>query len=715
MGATGFNTKGTAIITGLYRELVKFYINLPQQGRRDARLVHDVACRMIIKMLIIRLCREKGCYKDSDWLDFMVRHSLFQISRMFAGGIPVPDEDPSADFFQLEPFIRQLGKKLDRLDYCFADDFFRHPALLGEIYEQIMERATQKAAGRYYTPNFVISYILENTLSAADVVANPFVRVLDPACGTGNFLLSAYDLLKKKFAAALPALQAAYADQEYEVEYGNGQKLIKMKGLSYWNETNLHYHILRHCLYGADIDGFAAEIAAVNFLLKGSSPPANLNIIACDSLLRWENGREDSGNNRENNVEKKRRFWSQRYDYVVGNPPYVSFGLNRTGVLNAGYTAYIRANYQHSAEYKISYYALFIQRALEVLTSGGRLGFITPDSYLLGRYFSKIRRYILDNCLIEEILLLSQPVFAGATIGIPTISILTKIHKPEQKETHEVKVAKMQENGQITAFRYSQTYFHTQSYYRFRMFFNKMDKTIVEKMDQAGNKLGDLARIKTGMRSLTSQQEIKSQQPHGPTWKRGLTSSAQVIPFLIEYRGDWLDVNPDKLNKGGWDKAIIENPKILLRQTGDSLIAAIDRNGYYHLNNLHSISLSGGLTSLEYIVCLLNSRLMNYYYQTISLEKGRSLAQTDIETLEKLPIVLNPLIKKELESMTLSLEGSAGRYFQSSPSFELLSSSMNYLIYDLYGLSRAEVQYVEESAQSARLRKRGRPPSAVRH
>ena len=75
--------------------------------------------------------------------------------------------------------------------------------------------------------------------------------------------------------------------------------------------------------------------------------------------------------------------------------------------------------------------------------------------------------------------------------------------------------------------------------------------------------------------------------------------------------------------KGGWDYGIIHNPKLLLRQTGDRLTAAIDYEGLYHLNNIHSFALDTDKLDVLYLLALINSRLLNYYYRTTSLETNR--------------------------------------------------------------------------------------------
>jgi hypothetical protein len=108
----------------------------------------------------------------------------------------------------------------------------------------------------------------------------------------------------------------------------------------------------------------------------------------------------------------------------------------------------------------------------------------------------------------------------------------------------------------------------------------------------------------------------------------------------LRYSGHFLNIDSKLLWSGGFDPIVVKNTKLLLRQTGDSLVATLDDEGFYHLNNMHAISPKEPFQAydLKYLLALLNSRLMNNYYHLISLEFGRAMAQTDIETLELLPI-----------------------------------------------------------------------------
>jgi hypothetical protein len=150
---------------------------------------------------------------------------------------------------------------------------------------------------------------------------------------------------------------------------------------------------------------------------------------------------------------------------------------------------------------------------------------------------------------------------------------------------------------------------------------------------------GQLVSVHTGVRSKVGQKAIVSARREGLTWRAGLISGSEIERYAVHYAGHYINIEPGRLWAGGWDAEVVGQDKLLLRQTGDSLVAAFDDRGYYHLNNLHAIvPRAGARYDLRYILALLNSRLLNHYYHLVSLELGRAMAQTDIETIEKLPI-----------------------------------------------------------------------------
>jgi hypothetical protein len=552
----------------------------------------------------------------------------------------------------------------------------RESRILGEIYERTSPG--RRAQGVYYTPREVVDFVLQHTVATCDVVENPTIKILDPACGCGYFLLQAYDILWSKYRTARSKLTDRYPDSD-------------------WSDDGIHTHILQHNLWGADIDPVAAEITAVSLCLKHWQTNREIkpNILVCDSLKKMGEAKD---------AAKDKQFWSNQYDFVVGNPPYLSFGLRGLGRLASDYADSLRAMYKESAEYKLSYYVLFMQRGIEMLTPGGKLGFIVPDSFLLGRYFSKIRRYILETTAIEILAHITAPVFKSATVGMSAVCVLTKEEKALQRNTHIVAVYQARCLSQLEqatpACRYPQSYFSSLPHSRFRLFFDCTAKCLIDKLDAISLPLAQFATGHTGARSLTKQNDIIFTSPQGPLWRRGLISGRQVFRYGIEYQGHWLHIDPSKLYKGGWQPEIISQRKILVRQTGYSLTAGIDEQGYYHLNNIHSFVLRDDSVTLEYLLLLLNSRLLAFYYHVTSMEYGRAMAQTDIETLELLPFRIHPDINEQAPGLVKAMINFVQRRQQGDMEAEGKITAMdeyfNQLVYRIYELTDTEIAYVEE-------------------
>jgi adenine-specific DNA methylase len=84
---------------------------------------------------------------------------------------------------------------------------------------------------------------------------------------------------------------------------------------------------------------------------------------------------------------------------IIANPPYKSYGLRGVDALSSEEKEIMKKNYPNSAEYKISFYAIFMDLALKLANNLGTNILIVPDSFLLGMYFSKIRiRVSMDRC-----------------------------------------------------------------------------------------------------------------------------------------------------------------------------------------------------------------------------------------------------------------------------------------------------------------------------
>ena len=334
---------------------------------------------------------------------------------------------------------------------------------LGKQYQQSIERDSKKAYGKYYTPDYIIDFMLGKTIANADVVEKPFIKVLDPACGCGFFLIKAYDMLKEKFTTALPQLREKYCDKSYEL-YENGAMKV-LEGIEYWKEENLHYHILKHCLYGADIDKKALGLCSASLLTKDGMTEydENLNIIYCDSLIRWEKDyREEQlilelqqykliygiNNFKDNKIEyvdrikaeeilKLNMFWSNKYDYIIGNPPYVGHKE-----LALEYKEWLLDNYREVFKDKSDLSYCFYKRALEIIDDKGSIAFISSRYFMESPTGKSLRKYLQSKSKIVQII-----DFCGEEI-FKNVGIATSIFflSPDAAEDNMIEVWKHNRN-----------------------------------------------------------------------------------------------------------------------------------------------------------------------------------------------------------------------------------------------------------------------------
>lgn len=286
---------------------------------------------------------------------------------------------------------------------------------LGFATEEISQEAKKlkrKQQGIYYTPKWITDYIVKHTLG--DFVAEHShgdilnVRILDPACGSGSFLIRAYDEL---------------------LRYHAGVKQKPVVELDQWDRLP----ILTQSIFGVDLDGQAVEITRLNLLLRSLARRETLPNLA-DNIRRGNSliagGETELKQYFGDSWKAKRPFdWEKEFpsamsaggfDIIVGNPPYV-----RIQSLDRDEADYYRDQFE-SASGSFDIYVLFIEKGIELLKPEGRLGFICSIKFLKSQYGEKLLNLIRKSCTVERIIDLSaQTVFAEATT-YPAILIFKK-------------------------------------------------------------------------------------------------------------------------------------------------------------------------------------------------------------------------------------------------------------------------------------------------
>ncbi len=307
----------------------------------------------------------------------------------------------------LVDMVRGLHQRLDQTRYDFAAIGVD---ILGTVYEQYLtaaqaERARKKLQGIHYTPRFVVRYITRNTLGKALTAAHARggiqaarqLRVLDPACGSGSFLIAAFDELNDWLRQNDPALR---------------------------DDAQRYQHILRENLFGVDLDAQAVAVTRLNLWLRAVERREKLPEIP---NIRHGNSLVDTQFDWEREFAKV--CASGGFDVVVGNPPYV-----RQEALSAEFKEYARRRYRcyHG---RADLYVYFYERAHELLRADGHFGFISSNKFMRANYGKKLRQYLLETARLEEIVDLSGlPVFKDVAVDSAIVITQKADSRPEKQE-----------------------------------------------------------------------------------------------------------------------------------------------------------------------------------------------------------------------------------------------------------------------------------------
>lgn len=375
------------------------------------------------------------------------------------------------------------------------------------------------------------------------------------------------------------------------------------------------------------------------------------------------------------------------FDIVIGNPPYITVSLGKKQKsFSKEDIEKLTTLYSDIKEYKNNTFSYFIRCAFNLQKNKGLLCYIVPNVILYNKNFSRVRSYMLTFSRIKTVLDIKSKVFQSAEIGGNAILILSK-QDCKKSSSYEIQSKIIENISEFSAIDYV---FICSDIFRKakenRFYLNTMEFNLLHKLGEGATCLGELAEfyngIKTGnnkkflsdeKKSIKFKPALRGRDVH----RYGLGSPKTYV--LFDKENLWSNTNEEKL---------LKNPKIIIRQTGDSLIAALDTKGMLHMDSTHSIFDSE--VNLYYILALLNSSVMNWWHRAFTSEEGRTFAEVKIATLKQMPVKVAKI--KEVDSLVQKILSQKEKDFGRDTSD--LEEQINKIFLDIYEITNDEKKII---------------------
>jgi hypothetical protein len=627
------------------------------------------------------------------------------------------------------------------------------PEILGQVYERFLGKVIRlsgrrvvnvedkpeirRAGGVYYTPAYIVRFIVDHTLgqSLADRSVASLVqggtkrqrlRIIDPACGSGSFLIVAYQHLLDWY------LTQYTADDPERWARGRPPRIYRDVAGRWRLTTAERKRILLDHIYGVDIDSQAVEVTKLSLLLKvleGESdeslqqvlrvfneralPDLDANIKCGNSLVAGDvwgavPGLSEEELSRINPFEWDEEFpdamGAGGFEVVIGNPPYVY--RNATEDLLRGYYA---AHYK-STQGNLDLYKFFIERGLKLCREGGRLGYIVSASFLIQPSFARLRELILGSAAVERLAPLGPGAFSKATID--STILVARCAKPAKG--HKVVVqAPGEPTGLLAAEPYTipQERFANNPGATFDYRLREEGAAIVSRLAQQFPRLDSGFDFGVGINTgyireaLTADEKVDDRY-HPMVTGRGISP---LGPVRTE---DWIMYDPTFVREQGRlgrtlpQERFLKEDKILVVRTRNlaldrRIIATLDGSGGYNLNRLSNIVALKG-RSLHGLAGFLNSALFEWLFATRyydyeikpvylrSCPLGNSEDPRLVDAVDRALAVNVSLSEARTPDEARTLERAA----------VALQRLLDDLVFDLYGITDVERDHIESQLAS---------------
>jgi hypothetical protein len=572
--------------------------------------------------------------------------------------------------------------------------------LFGSIYEQYLgtilagtekrvkldsSSGKRKKMGIYYTPSYIVDYIVRNTVGeyvkdkSIDEILN--VTIVDPACGSGSFLIRAFQEVCNIIEDKLKEGEISdkwTSFKNYKDRLNLGQKIT----------------ILTNCIHGVDLDEKAVELAQLNLLLKlleEETPdtkkrilPVMTDNIKCGNSLIDDTSVSDRAFNWK--AQFKDVFSEGGFDVVVGNPPYGA-------ELKGDEKKFLKKRFDKDKANNTASYFIFLGDL--ILRSNGNLSFIVPKQLTYTSAWAGTRKlllgenlkYVIDSSEAFEDVELEQIIF---------------IFKKQNKEDKRVIVG-FSNKGKIIEYKSDIKYFNEQ---RFPIWITDENYGIFEKMLKNSTALKEIAKVNWG--GLVARYLTKNKTADSMPCLRG--REVQRYHVTSEYFIKKKDIDQTYYVKG--EKLLFQ--RIVCRY-GEKIIANY-RNArivgtYINDDNYADKTVTmiwDSKVNLKFLLALFNSKLINWFAHRYLWNRSQLTMEFMYEYARNFPLHLPSSTQEkkiillvnqmlELQKKYHDEKTNGNEKDRLKQQIDNIDYEIDEEVYKLYGLTPEEIKIVEES------------------
>ncbi|WP_420645128.1 Eco57I restriction-modification methylase domain-containing protein [Candidatus Leptofilum sp.] len=327
------------------------------------------------------------------------------------------------------------------------------------------------------------------------------------------------------------------------------------------------------------------------------------------------------------------------FDAVIGNPPYVVFVKEGKGrqsdfvvyqVISEGESEYYEQNF-NLVEYAPNTFSLMTELSMSVLANGCFFGFIYPSTILYYYYHKTLRTKLTNETSIKSVVQLDH-VFEDAETGGNAVIILEK-SKPDSNFTQVLHIPTPEHLRAVKGETVTQKDFLQIPWSQWTTSPHLLSLLQKSKIDCTP--FENLGEFYQGVCTGNNKKWIGTDSTNPLSVK--VLRGKDIHRYSTEWAGEYLIFDKPNMWSNTNEDFLEANPKILLRQTSDSIVASIDHQGLFLIDSLYLFRPNTDL-HIHYLLAILNSSLMNVLYQFYSPEENRTFAQVKVVNLKPLPV-----------------------------------------------------------------------------